>query len=110
MANTSKENTQSKLLKVNAESKVGIRKLLHFFRGIEESALSTSTHWSTRTRVSLPLGHLKNQVITMRCSFASPVWWIPHNCVQSPSQVTTKSSMVITELQSPPSHLGDADH
>jgi hypothetical protein len=45
----------------------------------------------------------------MRWSFASPVWWIPHDRVQFPRRVTNKSFGVITELQSPPSHLGDAD-
>jgi hypothetical protein len=82
----------------------------NFSRGIEESALFPSAHWSTRARVSLPLGPHKNQVLTMGWSFASPTRWIPHDRVQSPSRVTNKSSGVITELQSPPSHLGDADH
>jgi hypothetical protein len=54
------------MLKINVESKVGTKKLLHFSQGIEESALSTSPCWSTRARVSLPLGPRKNQVLTMR--------------------------------------------
>jgi hypothetical protein len=36
-----------------------------FWRGIEESALFPSPRWSTRARVSLPLGPRKNQVLTM---------------------------------------------
>jgi hypothetical protein len=68
MANPSKANRQCKMLKVNAESKVGTRRLLQFSRGIEESALSTSPRWSwsTRARVSPSLGPRKNQVLTMR--------------------------------------------
>jgi hypothetical protein len=38
----------------------------NFFRGIEESVLFPSPHWSTRARVSLPLSPRKNQVLTMR--------------------------------------------
>jgi hypothetical protein len=38
----------------------------NFFRDIEESTLSPSPYWSTRARVSLPLGPHKNQVLTMR--------------------------------------------
>jgi hypothetical protein len=38
----------------------------NFSRGIEESALFPSPRWSTRARVSLPLGPRKNQLLTMR--------------------------------------------
>jgi hypothetical protein len=55
------------MLKVNVESKVGTRRLLHFFsQVIEESALAPSPRWSTHARVLLPLGPRKNQVFTMR--------------------------------------------
>jgi hypothetical protein len=46
--------------------KQGLEDSSNFSRGIEESALSTSPRWSTRTRVSLPLGPHKNRVFTMR--------------------------------------------
>jgi hypothetical protein len=55
----------------------------NFSRGIEESALSPSPCWSTRARVSLPLGPRKNQVLTTRWSFATPVRWIPHDRLQT---------------------------
>jgi hypothetical protein len=55
------------MLELSAKCKVRFRRLSsNFSRGIEESALSTSPRWSTRARVSLPLGPRKNQVITMR--------------------------------------------
>jgi hypothetical protein len=54
------------MLELSAECKARFRRLLQFFRGIEESALSTSPRWSTRARVSLPLAHCKNQVLTTR--------------------------------------------
>jgi hypothetical protein len=46
--------------------KQGLEDSSNFSRGIEESALSPSPRWSTRARVSLPLGPRKNQVLTMR--------------------------------------------
>jgi hypothetical protein len=36
-----KQNTQSKILKVNAESKVGTRRLLQFFPGVSKSRHSS---------------------------------------------------------------------
>jgi hypothetical protein len=55
------------MLELSAECKAKFRRLLQFFsRVIEESALSPSPRWSTRARVSLPLGPRKNQVLTMR--------------------------------------------
>jgi hypothetical protein len=59
------KNTQSKLFKVIAESKVGTKNSSNFSQGIEDSTLSTSPCWSTRARVLLPLGPRKNQVLTM---------------------------------------------
>ena len=38
----------------------------NFSRGIKESTLFPSPHWSTRAMVSLPLGPRKNQVLTIR--------------------------------------------
>jgi hypothetical protein len=98
------------MLKVNVESKVGTTRHLQFSRGIEESSLTSSPHWSTSTRVSLSLGPHKNQVLTMKWSFASPTQWIPYDRVQSSSWVTNKSSGVTTKLQLSPSRLGDVDH
>jgi hypothetical protein len=54
------------MLELSAECKARFRRLLQFSRGIDESALSPSPRWSTRARVSLPLGPRKNQVLTMR--------------------------------------------
>jgi hypothetical protein len=46
--------------------KQGLEDSSNFSRGIEELALFSSPRWSTRARVSLPLGARKNQVLTMR--------------------------------------------
>jgi hypothetical protein len=46
--------------------KQGLEDSSIFSRAIEESALFPSPRWSTRARVSLPLGPRKNQVLTMR--------------------------------------------
>jgi hypothetical protein len=54
------------MLELNAECKARFRRLQFFCRGIEESALFPSPRWSTRAKVSLPLGPRKNQVLTMR--------------------------------------------
>jgi hypothetical protein len=78
-----KQMHKVKFLNLNAECKAKFRRLLHFFQGIEESALFPSPRWSTRARVSLPLGPRKNQVLTMRSSFATPARWIPHDRLQS---------------------------
>jgi hypothetical protein len=55
------------MLELNVECKARFRRLIQFFcRGIEESTLFPGPRWSTRARVSLPLGPRKNQVLTMR--------------------------------------------
>jgi hypothetical protein len=54
------------MLELNAECKTRFRRLQFFSQGIEESALFHSHRWSTRARVSLPLGPRKNQVLTMK--------------------------------------------
>jgi hypothetical protein len=59
-------NTQCKMLELSAECKQGLEDSSNFSRGIKESALSPSPRWSTRARVSLPLGPRKSQVLTMR--------------------------------------------
>jgi hypothetical protein len=46
--------------------KQGLEDSSNFSQGIKELALSPSPRWSTRARVSLPLGPRKNQVLTMR--------------------------------------------
>jgi hypothetical protein len=54
------------MLELSVECKAKFRRLSNFSRGLEESALFPSPHWSTHARVSLPLGPRKNQVLTMR--------------------------------------------
>jgi hypothetical protein len=61
-----KQMHKVKCLNLNVECKAKFRRLLQFSRGIEESALFPSPCWSTRARVSLPLGPRKDQVLTMR--------------------------------------------
>jgi hypothetical protein len=46
--------------------KQGLEDSSNFSRSIKELVLFPSPRWSTRARVSLPLGPRKNQVLTMR--------------------------------------------
>jgi hypothetical protein len=55
-----------KLLNEVRNVKQSLQDSSNFSRGIEESALFPSPRWSTRARISLPLGPRKNQVLTMR--------------------------------------------
>jgi hypothetical protein len=98
MEYTRNTNTQIKLPKVNAECKMGARRLLQIFLEALES------QHSPLVLVGAPAQDYprKDQVLTAR--------WIPHNHVQSQSRVTNEASGVITELQSSSIRLVDADH
>ena len=98
-----------KVLELSAECKAKFRRLLQFFPRYRESALSTSPRWSTRARVSLPLGPRKNQVLTTMILCHSGAV-DPSRPLTNFSRVTNKISTVITELPTPPNRLGDADH
>jgi hypothetical protein len=72
------------MLELNAKcKKQSLEDSSNFSQGIEESALFLSPCWSTRARVSLSLSPRKNQVLTMRLSFATPARRISHNRLQS---------------------------
>jgi hypothetical protein len=98
------------MLKINAECKAKLRRLLQLFTEVSKSRHSSlvlighprkgiTPPWSSQELSA------HYEVILCHSGAVDPSW--PHTNL---SQVTNKSSGVITALQSPPSRLSDADH
>jgi hypothetical protein len=98
------------MLELNTKCKAKFRRLLHFSRGIEESALFPSPRWSTpRKGIAPPWSSQEPSAHYEMVLYHSGVV-DPSRLLTISSRVTNKSSKVITVLPMPPSRLGDADH
>jgi hypothetical protein len=98
------------MIKLNAECKEKLRKLLQFFAEVSKSRHSSlvplehprkgiAPPWSSQE----PGAHYE----VILCHFGAVD---PSRLLTTLSQVTNKFSWVITAFQTPPSCLGDADH